>query len=928
LAPQTPRFYDHPVLVGRNRELARIQGLLERLADGEGSAFVVHGEAGIGKTALLERAREMAASTAVLGCRGIESESSLPFGALRDLIWPVIGGRGHLPAPQREALDGALALGPPAPGDRLAVCVATLGVLEAAAARGPVLALVDDLQWIDGPSLECVTYAARRVRGPIGFLLATRNGRGADSLRGIPSAELAPLASAPAGALLAHAAPGLAPAVRDAIAVAAAGNPLALVELPATLTVEQRRGGAPLEQPLAPGRELERVYTARLTELPAAARTALVVAATSDTDQLAPVNAACRALGIPPDALLAAEAAGLLRLDADLIAFAHPLVRGGVYHGAPASERREAHRALADAVDGVARAWHLASAALGLDEVAAGALEEAAGEAAARRAYAVAADALERAARLSEHPAAAVGRLLGAGAAALGAGAAARAAALAEEAGERASDPMTRASAEHLRGVIAMWSGRVMEAMVLLERAADGAAATNPTMAALMLADASFACTASGDCGRSLALAERAAGLLEDESDPAARAPVLAMYSWALVLRGESRRARPIMSEAMRLAAYLDPFSPGAQLVCISINYRLPFEDYEGARADCLAAAAAAREAGSLYALPTPLVIAGHASWRLGRWDGLEELCSEAISAAEESDQWGPAAFAEVIRARLFAAQGRDADCRAAAASALGLAESAGVGSLAVYAHGALGFLELSMGRVEAAIAELEHTERLVEQTGLEEPTIIPWAPDLVEAYVRAGRPDPAQRVLATLTRQADLADTAGAAALAERCRGLLAEEAFDQHFALALEHDDRAPMPFERARTLLAWGMRLHRAKRRADARERLRTAAETFEGLGASPWAQLARAELRAAGGRRQRALGDALTAQEERVAKAAGRGATTREIAAELYLSPKTVEFHLGRAYRKLGVRSRAELASALVAGKASGDAAGGS
>jgi DNA-binding CsgD family transcriptional regulator len=238
---------------------------------------------------------------------------------------------------------------------------------------------------------------------------------------------------------------------------------------------------------------------------------------------------------------------------------------------------------------------------------------------------------------------------------------------------------------------------------------------------------------------------------------------------------------------------------------------------------------------------------------------------------------------------------------------------------MVVYGHGALGFLELSAGRVEEAIEELELTERAAESCGLEEPTIIPWAPDLIEAYLRAGRDEPARRVLATLSRQAEHADTAAAAALAERCRGLLSRDSFDRHFARALEQHERRPMPFERARTLLAWGMRLHRARRRADARERLRDAFEAFEQLGAAPWAELAGAEFRAAGGRRRVTVDDGtLTGQEERVARAAGRGATTREIATELFLSPKTVEYHLGRAYRKLGVGSRAQLATALAEG----------
>jgi DNA-binding CsgD family transcriptional regulator len=597
------------------------------------------------------------------------------------------------------------------------------------------------------------------------------------------------------------------------------------------------------------------------------------------------------------------------------LTFSHPLVRGGVYHAASAAGRRAAHRALAAGDSGEARAWHLGAAALGPDEDAAAALEAVAGIATARRAYAVAAEALERAAELTADPARAVGRLLGAGAAALSAGRPANALALAEEASERATDPLARAAAQHLRGILTLWSGQILEAMDLLERSADAAAA-NPPMAALILADASFGCSAAGDCARSLALAERAAAAVGEDSEPAVRAPVLATLAWALILRGETDRARPLMSEVLRLAPSVDPFSPAAQVILMSLNCRVPFEDYEGALADTLERAAAAREAGSLYALPTPLCIAAAAALRLGRWNDVEQMCGEAVAAAEETSQWGLVALARVTRGRVTAARGKEAEARADADAALALSESAGVRCFDTYGRGLLGFLELSAGRIDAAIAELEETERQVAETGLEEPTIVPWAPDLVDAYMRAGRADPARRVLATLVRQADRAGTSGTAALVERCRGMVADDDFDDHFQRAMAHHDASAMPFERGRTLLAWGMRLHRARRRAEARDRLREAAALFDALPAETWAGLARAELRAAGGRRTRQAPDnGLSAQEERVARAAGRGATTREIAAELFLSPKTVEFHLGRAYRKLGIRSRAALSTAL-------------
>jgi DNA-binding CsgD family transcriptional regulator len=906
------------VLVGRDLELGKIRRLVDGLRGGEGGVLMLRGEAGIGKTALLESASEMAGDATVLQACGIESESSLSFAALGDLVSPIVERRDSLPAPQEAALAAALAIGPPAPGPRLAVCAGALGVLEAAAADRPVLALIDDVQWLDEASRECVAYASRRARGPVALLLAGREGYPYGDLEGISSTAVRALDHVAAAELLGHSSPDLSDGVSDAVRLAAAGNPLALLEIPSTLTPPQRDGSAPLEEPLSPGQALEGVYAGRVSALPEATRTALLVAAASHSDDLGVVDAACRSVGSSADALQKAEAAKLVRLSATTVRFVHPLVRGAVYHSAQAAKRRAAHKALAEAVDGESRAWHLSAAALGPDADVAKALDGAAGIAAGRRAYAEAADALERAARLSVKSEHASRRLLAASAASLGAGRAEEAFALAREARRAASKPLTLAAAEHLGGVQALWRGQPEESLRLLERSAERALELNPTMAALSLADASFACLALGDARRSLALAERAFALLDDDTDDQVRAPVVAVLSWCLTLRGEGKRARPLMREAVRLTASVDPFSPTIHTMLIALNWQLPDEDYEGTITAALAFADGVREVGTLSGLATPLAVAGEAMYRLGRWDGLEGLCNESIAHAEKAYRWAPVARAMTIRSRLAAAQGREAESRADALAVLEFAAATGAGILQLYGHGALGFCELSARNVEAAIAELEVTEREAEEYGLEEPTVFPWAPDLIEAYVRADRDEPARRLLAKLTRQAKGADSAGAAAMAARCRGLVApQDSFDQHFAQSLEHDALATMPFERARTILCWGMRLHRARRRTDARDRLRAASEAFDELEAVPWAQLARDELRAAGGRQRKAIDDddELTAQEERAARAAGRGATTKEIAAELFLSPKTVEFHLGRAYRKLGVRSRVQLATAL-------------
>lgn len=911
------------MLLGRTSELEHMGKVLDRARAGGGQALLLRGEAGIGKTTLLDAARGRAEGFTVLEARGVESESSLPFVALRDLLAPLAGHLEALPPPQAAALAGALALGPPAPGDRLAVCVAALGVLEAAARGGSVLVLVDDLQWVDPPSLECVGYLARRPPSGVALLLAERTLAGEMPRRSsLAAVEVGPLREEEAVALLGQEAPDLDEAVRDAVAVAAAGNPLALVELPASLSAAQRSGTAPLERPLPPGEAMEGVYAERLAGLPAAAVRALVVAAACESDALTPIVTACEELGVGRESLEPLEAAGLIELGEGRLMFVHPLVRGAAYHGADPQVRRQVHAALASRVDGEARAWHLAGAALGPDEAAAAALEEVAAVAGARRAHAAAADALERAAALTEEPDAAAARLVAAGGQAIAAARGEQAAAVLEQAAARATDPAVRAQADHLAGMLALWGGgRVPEAVDLLEAAADRAAETSPVKAALMLADAAVGCTIGADCHRALALSRRAADLLGDTPDPEARAPVLAILAWSLVLRGETPSAKPIMAEVERLAPLVDRSSPAAQSLVLALNVRLPFEDFEQTCEDSLGMAAAAREAGEVFALPILLAVAGDAAYRLGRWEELDDLCAEAIGVGEETGQVFAAGHAAAVGARFAAACGREDDCRTAAADVLAVADATGYGSGRTFARAALGFLELGAGRIDAAIAELEEVERLAEATGLAEPSLIPWAPDLVEAYARAGRPGDAARVLATLAEEAGRVGTSWAAAATARCRGLLDAEGWEERFAEAAELHERVPLPFERARTRLAWGGRLHRERRRAEAREHLHAALDTFEELGAVPWAERAAEELGAAGGRRRQGSADDLTPAELRVARAAAAGARTREIAAELYLSPKTVEFHLGRIYRKLGVRTRTSLQSALADHEAS-------
>ncbi len=906
------------MIVSRAAELGRLDDLLAALIRGQGGALIVHGEAGIGKTTLLEALVERSgdAVTVVRAC-GAETEAQLAFSALADLLAPVLGQLDALPVLQAAALMGALALEPPAPGDRLAVCVATLGVLQAAARHRPVLAVVDDVQWVDASSRECIEYVARRAGGPLAVVLAARDPWYPPERVRLPELLVGPVDDDAATELLRHRAPGLAPPVAAAIAQAAAGNPLALVELPATLTAGQWAGVAELELPLAPGGRLQRAFAGRFEALSEPARQALLIAAAHSGSELPVIAAACLRAGTDAGQLADAETSGLVRLGADRVTFAHPLVRGMVYAEARAAARRAAHAALAAVLrdDDDRCAWHLAAAAIGPDEKVAAALERVGGRAVARRAYAAGSGALERAARLTPDPEAAGRRLIAAGQAAAGAGLADRGLALFAEAAEGTSDDEQRAYAQQLRGRTLVWRGRPAEAVPLLIEQAHRVASRWPVLAAVLLSDAANGATTVNSYLEAERLARRAVSLLGDTGDPAVRGVVLTMRGWTLLLRGKAPEARPVLAEAFRLADCVDGLGPDWPWLHILLRSRIPLGEFERARADNAELCRRAQDAGALATLCSARLVVADAAFRLGDWEAADAAARQTIQLAGDVGQRHVAGWALTIQTRILAAQGRPEEARAAAARALAIAESDRIRTGLRFVHGALGFFELGQDRVDAAISELETVERLTEGSGHEEPVIVPWVQDLVEAYARQGRTGDARRVLARLERQAASTGSLVAAAAAARCRGLLDDD-FEPAFACALELDDRRPMPFERARTLLAFGRRLHRSCRRSAARECLRAALDGFQRLRADAWARQAEIELRAAGARRRQVPDDrALTPQELRVAAAVQRGASNRDIAADLFLSPKTVEFHLRQIYRKLEVHSRTQLVAAL-------------
>ncbi len=908
-------------LVGRDAERARIDALLEGARADRSGALVIQGEVGIGKTALLRYALDRAGSMTVLRARGIESESELAFAALGDFFRPVLDEVESIPRPQADALAGALALGPAMQGDRFTVCAATLSLLAAVAERRPVLGLVDDGQWLDRSSAEAFLFAARRLESEgVALLFGLRDGESRPfDTSGLESLALSGLDREHSVELLTRQLDySPSPEVADVLAEATGGSPLALVELPNLLSEGQLTGGEPLHEPLPAAPTIQRAFLRQIEALPDETREALLIASASESRQVDEIARALEALGLDPRSLDPAEEAGLISIDDGVLDFRHPQLRASVYHEAPAGARQAAHQALADASTGGRadrRAWHLAAAAPDLDEEVAAALESAAVEARGRGGHAEAALALERAARLTADGEERARRLLEAADDSRIAGRADRALELLDDALAAAGNSETRARIQHLRGAVEMWFGRPREAYKLLQDEAPRIEQADPAKAARMLTDASWACFMAADIATGLETAEEA----QKSADGAGEATEIhaaAVLGVGLLLSGRARDAHPLLER-------FEPFLQTADFermrqLAIPAQVLTWIEEYGLARRLLGKMIGAAREQSALGFLPYPLVGLSELDFRTGNWAAAYAGASEGVRIAEETGQDTTHGFGLVCLARVEAAQGRADACRDHIARALEIAPH-GIGAVAGQALSTLGLMELSQGQSENAIAFLEQLALRTRERGLGEPSVIQWAPDLIEACVRAGREKDARAELELFEQQAEETERTWARAASARCHGLLAaEDELDDHFGRAIELHRTTPTPFELARSQLCFGEQLRRHRRRTDAREPLRSALETFEKLGAEPWAERARAELGASGEtarRRDPSASDRLTPQELQVALVVAQGATNREAGAALFLSPKTIEAHLGRIYRKLDIRSRTELARLL-------------
>ena len=807
------------------------------------------------------------------------------------------------------------------PGDRLGVFAGVLELLRESAEKAPALVCVDDAHWLDSSSAECLGYAARRLQDTgVVMLLASRPPVRAEFAGPIRRYSLQGLNREDARRLLAErTAATLDSRQTAAILDAALGNPLALTELHQLL---DQSGDGGLGSLVALEGSLGDALGERIEALEPPERIALLVTAASSDNRAAPVVAAAESLGASADAFESLEERGLLGFDGDRIEFAHPLLGGIAYRRAIARDRRQAHRVLADRTAGDARAWHLAAAAVGFDDEAALALELAAADATVRGAHETAADTMIKAAELSSDPSDRARRLLVAGLAAAMGGGYPRAADLLERAAE-VDVPALRGAIAHLDAMVALTGGMRPgpDNRRRLTRESERVTAHDRDLATVMLADSALIAIVQGELEVALGLAERASAELRAEASPTVRCQVASILGSTLALRGRAPEAREHLDRAGDLLAEVDPLSPAAQSILFAMGGRLCTGQESRLREEARQRMAAARQSHSVGLLPYFQLQAADASCRLCDLETALVDSEGAVEVARESHQTGPLSIALAVQSRVYATIGRPADARRAAREGIRISIELGYKSPEFWNRAALGFTELGRRRTQEAIEQLEQVAELAKETGLQDPSVVPWAPDLAEAYVAEGRHKDARRISTMLDEQADRAGTALASSLALRCRGMVApEEDFAAEFERSLELGDIAGLPLERARTLLVFGARLGRSGPRRRARSVLQDALGAFEVIGARSWAMRARQELRDAGAAQlDRSNDPALTPQEARIATAVADGATNREVAAQLIVSPKTVEYHLGRIYRKLGIRSRAELAGLVASGK---------
>jgi DNA-binding CsgD family transcriptional regulator len=903
-------------LQGRDRECALLDGLSAAIRHGESRSLMLRGEPGVGKTALLEYLVEGASDLTVVRAGGVESEMELPFASLHQLCAPMLDRRERLPGPQRQALEIVFGLSAGAPPDRFVVGLAALSLFSEAADERPLLCVVDDAQWLDHASALTLAFVARRLLAePVGIVFAAREP--SEELRKLPELEVRGLRDDEARALLGSAVPFmLDEPVRDRVIAETRGNPLALLELPRGLTATELAGGFGLLGTAALSGRIEESFVRRLGALPEDAQRLLLIAAAEPSGNPLLLWRAAELLGVGMAASDLAETDGLLSVG-ERVTFRHPLVRSAVYRSAAAERRRAVHLALAEATDRDSdpdrRAWHLAAAAAGPDEEVAAELERSAGRAQARGGLAAAAAFLKRAVALTRDPRRRADRALAGADLGLRAGAFEAARGMMTSAEVGSLDELQRARLDLLRAEAAYTESRGNAAPGLLLRAARTLEPLDPQLARETYLDAWSSALFAGALASHTSLHEvsRAARAARRPADVERPSDVL-LDGFSLALTEGRSAAAPLLERA----------ATGYQSEGISTEEALRSGWLATAAAvmvwdydTCFAVAARgvelAREAGALAVLAVSANVMAQAAALGGEFDLAAALVGEADSVTEATGaQVAP--YGALVLAGL---QGREAHASGLVDATIEEFTAGGQGAAVQYARWTRSVLLNGLGRYpEAVVAAQEASDDTPELF------VSVWAAiELVEAASRCDESELARDALERIVVATAVAPTDWGLGVAARSRALLSEgDEAEGLYQEAIARLGRTRLRPELARAHLLYGEWLRRENRRVDARARLRTADELCTGIGMEAFAERAQRELQATGEtvrKRVAETRDDLTAQERQIAQMAGSGLSNPEIGARLFLSPRTVEWHLRKVFAKLMISSRRELTNAL-------------
>jgi DNA-binding CsgD family transcriptional regulator len=903
------------VLLDRVRERDRLVQAIASARSGVSDILVLRGEAGIGKTVLLDYAAESVPGLRVVRVVGIESDMELGYAGLHQLLLPFLGRLGTLPAPQVAALGVAFGLREGGPPDRLLVGLAALSLLSAAAAEEPLVCLVDDAQWLDRESALVLAFVARRLQmDQVAMLFAVRDqGVLPMALEGLPELRLAGLPAAEAHELLAKAVGAdLDPAVGARIVAETAGNPMALVELGGELTREQRAGEMALPDPLPIGRRMEILFRHQIRRLPVSTQLLLLAAAADPTGDPELVGRAAVHLGLSASARSRARDQGLVSFD-PVVRFRHPLIRSAVYYAASLEERRRVHAALAAATDARSdedrRAWHLAASATEPDEAVALALEQAAGRARDRGGYTAVGAYLARSAELTPDSVRRTGRLLEGARAYCLAGVAGRAREMLDQARPHLDGAYLRGLGLRVEGDICFALSQPEEAARLQLMAVHELATVDRRQARETLLDALNAMgtsgrhTVTGTFADYISAAARAAAL-PPEAEPTAFDVLLDAFV-ALTVDG-TLAATPLIRQAIsRLQdAATDSSLVAFWLATCGYMANSIWEEEHGL-ALARSAVLAARRQGAVVSLSWLQTVAGGTLVLRGELTAARAAFAER-TAIEEA--WGTTCGLGPLLVHAW--QGHEDAVRPLLHQVIQEAGGSPSGWRAVWLEYAQAILELGLGRHREAfdcVTDAYRQNQMVEA--------IAW-PDVVEAASRCGELPAAEALLARMTAPAERSGTGLALGLLARSRALLAsDDEAELRYQESIRHLGAVDSPVHLARTQLVYGEWLRRVRRRRDAREQLRSALAAFQRIGAGGFAERTRRELIATGQTAQRRPAaeptSMLTGQEAQVARLAGTGATNPEIAAQLFISPRTVDYHLGKVFRKLSVSSRRQL-----------------